>query len=65
MSARPQAGRPEVGLCADCRHAREQRSARGSTFWRCVRAETDARFLRYPALPVRECPGFEQDEETR
>lgn len=30
-----------------------------STFFRCVRAETDARFTRYPPLPVRACPGYE------
>lgn len=30
-----------------------------STFFRCLRAETDARFTRYPPLPVRACPGYE------
>jgi hypothetical protein len=64
MSERPHARRPEVGLCADCRHARVQPTARGGSFWRCLRAETDARLLRYPALPVRACPGFEPNEET-
>jgi len=49
-----------VGLCARCRHARSQSTRRGSTFWRCQRAETDARFVRYPRLPVRDCPGFEE-----
>jgi hypothetical protein len=48
-----------VGLCARCRHARTQTTKRDSTFWRCLRAETDPRFVRYPALPVRECSGFE------
>jgi hypothetical protein len=48
-----------VGLCARCRHARTQETKRGSTFWRCLRADDDPRFVRYPALPVRECPGFE------
>jgi len=48
-----------VGLCARCRHARVQTTARGSAFWRCLRAETDARFVRYPPLPVRDCPGYE------
>jgi uncharacterized protein YciI len=32
---------------------------RGSTFFRCARAETDPRFVRYPPLPVRGCPGYE------
>jgi hypothetical protein len=51
---------PEIGLCVECRHARVQRSARGSEFWRCLRAGTDAAYPRYPALPVRECAGFER-----
>ena len=49
-----------VGLCAECRHARRQETARGSVFWRCGRAETDPRFMRYPPLPVTACPGFER-----
>jgi hypothetical protein len=50
---------PEVGLCAACRHGRGQRTARGSEFWRCLRAEDDDRWARYPRLPVLACPGFE------
>ena len=30
-----------VGLCASCRFAAVQRSARGSEFWRCRRADTE------------------------
>jgi hypothetical protein len=52
--------RTGVGLCHDCRHARRQESARGSAFWRCLRAESDLRFVRYPRLPVRECAGHER-----
>ena len=48
-----------VGLCASCVHAHTQKSARGSVFWRCARAESDPRFLRYPPLPVVRCPGHE------
>jgi len=33
---------------------------RGSTFYRCGRADWDERFPRYPALPVLECNGYEQ-----
>ena len=51
---------PEIGLCSACGFATHQRSARGSSFWRCRRAETDARFMRYPPLPVARCPGFER-----
>lgn len=50
---------PAVGLCADCRHARVQTTARGSRFWRCLRADDDLRFDRYPRLPVVVCPGHE------
>jgi hypothetical protein len=28
-------------------------------FYRCLRADTDPRFVRYPPLPVLECPGYE------
>ncbi len=55
---------PRVGLCAACVHARVQRSAKGSSFWRCARADDDARFRRYPPLPVRVCPGHERGEPS-
>jgi hypothetical protein len=55
----PPEERRRVGLCADCRHAKVQASARGSRFWRCLRADTDARFERYPRLPIVTCPGHE------
>ena len=46
-----------VGLCQRCVHARIVPTPR-STFWRCMLAETDARFERYPRLPVLSCVGF-------
>jgi len=48
-----------VGLCARCAHAAPQTNARGSRFWRCLRAEHDPRYARYPAVPVQACPGFD------
>jgi hypothetical protein len=33
-------------------------SARGSRFYLCRLAETDARFSKYPRLPVLSCPGY-------
>ena len=51
---------PDAGLCRTCAYARLQRTARGSEFWRCLRAEDDARFPRYPQLPVLACPGYER-----
>lgn len=43
-----------------CRWTRAVTNRRGSVFFRCARAETDARFVRYPPLPVLACPGFEE-----
>jgi len=63
MTREPRESGPDPGLCGHCRHARVQRSTRGSTFWRCLRAETDPEFLRYPRLPVRVCGGFEKAPE--
>lgn len=51
---------PSVGLCSSCRFASVQRSARGSSFWRCRRADAEPAFLRYPPLPVKSCHGFER-----
>jgi hypothetical protein len=48
-----------AGLCAACRHGRRTANKRGSSFWLCERSKTDPRFVRYPALPVLACPGFE------
>ncbi|NOT55360.1 MAG: hypothetical protein HOP18_12200 [Deltaproteobacteria bacterium] len=52
-------GNPHVGLCATCHHKREIVSGKGSRFLYCVRAETDARYRKYPPLPVLRCPGYE------
>jgi hypothetical protein len=49
-----------VGLCVSCRWMWRVTSRRGSTFFRCGRADSDPRFPRYPALPVRACDGYEQ-----
>ena len=53
---------PAVGQCSGCRHAARQESDRRSLFWRCLRAESDVDFLRYPPLPVARCPGYEEGE---
>lgn len=50
---------PEVGLCANCRWVRIVKNRRGSAFYRCLRADRDPRFVRYPPLPVLTCPGYE------
>ena len=48
-----------TGLCADCRHAQVIENRRGSTFLRCALSDVDARYRRYPALPVLDCAGHE------
>ena len=50
---------PEPGLCGSCQWARALANDRGSRFVRCRRADDDPSYVRYPALPVRECTGFE------
>jgi hypothetical protein len=56
-------GREDVpshaGLCASCRHARLVVSGRGSRFVLCERSRSDARFPRYPPIPVVACLGWE------
>jgi hypothetical protein len=46
-----------AGLCASCRFQRLVVGAR-STFSLCERSLTDARFARYPPLPVVQCIGY-------
>jgi len=48
----------QVGLCEMCHHQRVVKTAR-SEFSMCERSKTDARFPKYPRLPVVACPGFE------
>ena len=49
---------PAVGLCAECMHSRQIDTSKGSRFWLCMLSERDARFPRYPRLPVLRCEGF-------
>jgi hypothetical protein len=47
------------GLCQECRHAAVKATRRGTAYLRCTRAAWDIRLVRYPALPVLSCVGFE------
>ena len=47
------------GLCAECRHAAVKGTNRGTAYLRCTRAAWDDRLVRYPALPMASCVGFE------
>ncbi len=49
-----------MGLCFTCHWMRLVTSRRGSTFYRCARAEVDPRFVRYPELPKLACDGYEE-----
>jgi len=57
-------GPDAVGLCFTCRWVRTATNRRGSTFYRCARAETDPRYVRYPPLPMRACPGYEAGDPS-
>jgi hypothetical protein len=48
----------ELGLCANCIHAKRIESDRGSLFLLCARALTDQNFAKYPRLPVLQCSGY-------
>ncbi len=41
-----------------CRHAAVKATNRGTVYLRCTRASWDDRLVKYPPLPVRDCPGF-------
>lgn len=62
MSAPRDEEEERVGLCVRCRHVRSTRNDRGSVFYLCRLSERDARFPRYPRLPVRACDGFADAE---
>lgn len=47
------------GLCGRCRHARVVQNRRGSRFWLCGLSRHDARFRKYPVLPVLRCAGHD------
>jgi len=45
-------------MCGGCQHASVKGTGRGTAYLRCTRAAWDERLVRYPRLPVRDCPGF-------
>jgi len=47
-----------VGLCKNCDHHREIKNDRGSSFHLCRLSESDARFPKYPRLPMLRCDGY-------
>ncbi|HUA17787.1 MAG TPA: hypothetical protein VMU80_21920 [Bryobacteraceae bacterium] len=51
-----------AGLCATCVNVRRVTSDRGSVFYLCELSKTDARFPKYPRLPVVSCTGYQSTE---
>ena len=49
-----------VSLCVACQYRRVVKNARGSVFFLCEKSKTDARFAKYPIMPVIECKGYEK-----
>jgi predicted CoA-binding protein len=60
-AASPATESDPVGLCRDCRHAREVPTA-GTVYRLCRRSATDPSFAKYPRLPMRVCRGFQWPE---
>ena len=50
----------KAGLCDSCRHQRVVSNTRGSSFSLCERAKVDARYPKYPRIPVLRCAGYER-----
>ena len=59
MGSIKQSRPPDPGLCATCRHRKENRNDRGFVFLYCRKSEIDPRFPKYPPLPVLSCDGHD------
>jgi hypothetical protein len=49
-----------AGLCSTCRFVRIIETRTGSRFYYCRLSDDDDRFVKYPVVPVVECPGYQQ-----
>jgi hypothetical protein len=67
MNRDPRSGqRPPVvppGLCGGCRYSRRVETRHGSVFRRCLRADAEPAYPRYPVLPMLSCAGFDRVDE--
>jgi len=61
---RDQSAAAKAGLCASCNHMQMNKSDRGSVFYFCMLSASDARFPKYPQLPVVTCAGYEKGEKA-
>lgn len=48
------------GLCESCVFKKLIVSDKGSSFLQCRKAFEDARFAKYPRLPVLQCSGYQK-----
>ncbi|PCJ58713.1 MAG: hypothetical protein COA73_09755 [Candidatus Hydrogenedentota bacterium] len=49
-----------IGLCASCTSGQRVDHPRGGiAYWKCLQSETDPRFDKFPATPVRKCAGYQ------
>lgn len=49
---------PPAGLCESCRNVKVVETRTGSRFYLCTLSEVDARFPKYPRIPVLRCSGY-------
>jgi hypothetical protein len=54
----PRTYTPPAGLCESCRNVKVVETRKGSRFYLCTLAEVDARFPKYPRIPVLQCRGY-------
>ena len=48
---------PPAGLCERCQNVKVVATRKGSRFYLCTLSEVDARFPKYPRIPVLQCIG--------
>jgi hypothetical protein len=56
--------RQSAGLCGSCRNAVLRTAHRGPVYLRCALAGIDARYSKYPRLPVIKCDGYLPEPAT-
>lgn len=49
-----------IGQCAGCGHAKRLKGRSGATMFQCGLAAGDARFAKFPRLPMAACAGYRE-----
>ena len=55
---------PPAGLCESCRNVKVVETRTGSRFYLCRLSEVDARFPKYPRIPVLRCGGYVEESAS-